>query len=319
MQQTLSTPLPSKEKKKKKHISRKKWRLPEEEESSSSPRFPLKVRNRRDSLSLFHLIWFPWSATTFASLLFHSFPFVLSSSHAALLSLFLRFRLAESSTLCSAGRTTGCVLRVWMSMTAAARVFIGGDSAALAGAKILTFGLVEVGPSARSEIPDTDSPNWDSCRTRDATEDLGSTNDTHASPLPLLFLPLREISPSLFLSDENCFVRSFGGWCLENHCNRQFALQIRLVAAVTFRRWGRKIVGVVEELLVDALSRRHRKDKQMENDTRLCRNDHSVLCTLVGLDGVHVYSTIQRKDSNLGDKRPLWDRSIRDANLSSNV
>lgn len=47
-------------------------------------------------------------------------------------------------------------------MTATVRVFIGGDSAALVGAKILTFGLVEVGPSARSEIPDTDSPNWDS-------------------------------------------------------------------------------------------------------------------------------------------------------------
>lgn len=44
-------------------------------------------------------------------------------------------------------------------------MFIGGeDSAALVGAKILTFGLVEVGPSARPEIPDTDSPNWDSGR-----------------------------------------------------------------------------------------------------------------------------------------------------------
>lgn len=45
--------------------------------------------------------------------------------------------------------------------TAGDCVFIDEDSAALVGAKILTFGLVEVGPSAPAEIPHSDSPNWD--------------------------------------------------------------------------------------------------------------------------------------------------------------
>ena len=135
---------------------------------------------RVTSLSLFHLRWFLRSTTTFAFLLLSSFPFVPSSTTILSRSflLFLPFllcfpislplffyhyhSLSSFSIRLAEGTYHRCVLRVWMSMTATVRVFIGGDSAALVGAKILTFGLVEVGPSARSEIPDTDSPNWDS-------------------------------------------------------------------------------------------------------------------------------------------------------------
>lgn len=71
------------------------------------------------------------------------------------------------------------------------------DSAALVGAKILTFGLVEVGPSARPEIPDTDSPNWDSGRGSigwlrgcGLTAAYSPDHVTHPSLLPLVIASL---------------------------------------------------------------------------------------------------------------------------------